>query len=111
MKKILLSISLLAAITVGAQTVAPVNDVVFSPVLGESDTAKFVGYFGYTNTPSETNCVVNYVVKGNSDNRNVLFGFYTLSKEEYSNWATDNDLIVFVRNYLQREKKLTLTFK
>jgi DNA/RNA endonuclease G (NUC1) len=119
MKKILLSISLFAAISVGAQTidktiktatVAAVNNVVFSPTFGESDTAKFVGYFGYTDTPSDTLCKVDYVVKGNSDNRNVLWGSYTLTKQEYDNWATDEDLILVVRNYLS-QKGLTLTFK
>jgi hypothetical protein len=119
MKKILLSISLFAAISVSAQTiyksiktatVAAVNPVVFSPTFAESDTAKYVGYFGYTDTPSDTICKVDYVVKGNSDNRNVLFGSYTLTKQEYANWVYDEDLILYVRNYLST-KGLTLTFK
>lgn len=91
-------------------TVAAVNSVVFSPTLGEVDTAKFVGYFGYTDTPSDTTCKVEYVVKGNSDNRNVLFGSYILSKKEYANWVYDEDLILYVKNYLIT-KGLTLTFK
>lgn len=125
MKKLLLSIFIIIKLCIFCtvsfgQTIDPsvkpctcaaVNRVVFSPVLGEIDTASYVGFFNSTDTPSDSICNVDYVVKANGNNQNVLFGTYTLSKKEYSNWATDVDLIIFIRDYISRVKKLELTFK
>jgi len=92
-------------------TCASVNSVVFShgfPLI--SDTINHIGFFNYTDTPKDSVCVVNYTVKANGNNQNILFSTYTLSKSEYAAWNTDLDLIVDIKNFLSRSG-LTLTFK
>jgi hypothetical protein len=120
MKKILTSIALLFALTSFGQTVdtsihdctcAAVNNLTIShgfPIV--TDTINHIGFFNYTDSPRDTSCVVNFTVKANSNFQNVIFNTYTLTKNEYANWVTDNDLIVDIKNYLQRSG-ITLTFK
>jgi hypothetical protein len=74
------------------------------------DTVNHIGFFNYTDTPKDSTCTVNYVVKANGNNQNVLFSTYTLSKSEYAAWNTDIDLVVDIKNFLSRSG-LTLTFK
>ena len=120
MKQILL----IAALLIGAKsfgqtidttikdcTCSQVNSLVIShsfPVV--SDTIKYIGFFNYTDSPRDTSCVVNFTVKANSSNQNVIFSSYTLTKQEYSTWNSDIDLIVFIKNYLSRSG-INLTFK
>lgn len=97
--------------TVHDCTCVAVNNVAFShgfPLV--SDTINHIGFFNYTDTPKDSVCVVNYTAKANSNNQNILFSTYTLSKSEYASWNTDLDLIVDIKNFLSRSG-LTLTFK
>jgi len=92
-------------------TCVAVDNVTFSHGFPSvTDTVNHIGFFNYTDTPRDTICIVNYVVKANSNKQNVLFSTYTLSKSEYLNWNTDLDIIVAIKNYLQRAG-LTVTFK
>ena len=121
MKNILI---ILAALFIGAtsygQTVdttfkdctcASVNSVTIShgfPIV--TDTINHIGFFNYTDSPRDSSCVVNFTVKANSNNQNVIFNTYTLTKSEYAAWNTDIDLIVDIKNYLSRSG-IQLTFK
>lgn len=120
MKQILTTLALIVALNSFGQTIdttikdctsAKVNSLVIShsfPVV--SDTIKYIGFFNYTDSPRDTSCVVNFTVKANSSNQNVIFNSYTLTKQEYSTWNSDIALIVFIRNYLSRSG-INLTFK
>ena len=120
MKKLLFIASLFIGATSFGQTLdttihdctcASVNSLSFShgfPLV--TDTVNHIGFFNYTDTPKDTICIVNYVVKANGNNQNILFSTYTLSKSEYLAWNTDLDLISDIKNYLQRAG-LTVTFK
>lgn len=112
MKKIVLAILIMATSSAKSQTIdttihdctcSAVNSVNFShgfPAI--TDTINHIGFFNYTDTPKDSICVVNYVVKANSNNQNILFSTYQLSKLEYANWNTDIDLINDIKGYLYR---------
>ena len=120
MKQILTTLALIVALNSFGQTVdttikdctcTQVNSLVIShgfPIV--SDTIKYIGFFNYTDSPRDTSCVVNFTVKANSNNQNIIFDGYKLTKSEYAAWNSDADLLVFVRNYLSRSG-ISLTFK
>lgn len=120
MKKVLTLFALVIALNSFGQTIdtsihdctcSAVNNSVFRhgfPVV--ADTVTRIGFFNYTDAPKDSTCVVNYVVKANSINQNVLFSQYTLTKSEYYSWNSDIQLIIIIRNYLQ-QSGLNLSFK
>ena len=120
MKQILTTLAIIISLTSFGQTVdttvhdctcVAVNSVNFSHGFPSvTDTVNHIGFFNYTDSPRDTTCVVNYVVKANGNKQNILFNSYTLSKEEYLSWNSDMDLVAIIRNYLSR-CGLNLTFK
>lgn len=121
MKKLLTSIALIVALNSFSQTIdttihdctaARINAVALPhgfPVV--TDTLNYVGFFNYTVNPIQKQCIVNWVVKANGNNQNVLFSAYTLTDAEYLNWdGNDNSLITIIGNFLNRSG-LSITFK
>ena len=120
MKKVLTLFALVIALNSFGQTIdttvhdctcVSVNDASFIhgfPTV--TDTVKYIGFFNYMDTPKDSICIVNYVVKANANMQNILFSQYTLNKSEYANWNTDIDLIIILKNYFSRSG-INITFK
>lgn len=121
MKKLLFIAALFISATSFSQTIdTTIHDCIAARINAVSlphgfpvvtDTLNYVGFFNYTVNPIQNQCIVNWVVKANGNNQNVLFSAYTLTDAEYLGWdGNDNSLITIIGNFLNRSG-LSITFK
>jgi hypothetical protein len=114
MKKLLTSIALIVALNSFGQTIdttikyitaAQIVPVIYKhdlPVV--IDTLTHLGVFNYEATDST--CNVSYAIIASNPTRNILFGWYNLTKDEFAEWdKTLIGLFPFIAN------KFSMTFK